>query len=182
MAFFNNRKGGNVAFKSSKRSRLLRDPYSKSNSIKLEFRPNDDILEALRLFKEAVRLGVDELIHRSGQHLLEALNRTFGIDKNVTLAIRGNRPSRRKVDPNTGKKRIVASTHGKYYPDKRVLAIYISTATGRRVAYKTLLNTLVHEFCHHMDYYHPCLSLDRSLHTKGFYERLNSLYDPLKDI
>lgn len=181
MAFFSRRKDCNVAFKSSRHSRLLKDPYSKSNSIKLEFRPNDEILEALKLFKEAVMIGAEDLILRAGQHLLDDLNLAFGIDKDVTLNLRGNRPSRKKVDPETGKKRIVASTHGKYYPERRLLAIYTSTATGRKVAYKTLLNTLIHEFCHHMDYYHPSLSLHRSLHTKGFYERLNAIYNPLKD-
>lgn len=181
--FFGGRKGSRaVSFKTPRLYNSIKDPYKRSNSVSLEFTPNTAIIVALELFRESLHTGRDDLVQRSGQNLLNILNETFGIDSEVELVIRGNRPARRKVDPNTGKKRIIASTHGKYYPARSAIALYTLTSTGRRVAYKTLLNTLVHEFCHHMDYKHPLLMLQRSLHTKGFYERLNSIYAPLKDI
>ncbi|HPR41316.1 MAG TPA: hypothetical protein PK718_02065 [Candidatus Methanofastidiosa archaeon] len=158
------------------------DPYRRSNSISLDFCPDDDVREAVLLFKESTFTGRDDLILRSGQNLLNALNGSFCIEDGVELVLRGKRPSRRKVDPATGKKRIVSSTHGKYYPGRSMIALYTLTATGKRVAYKTLFNTLIHEFCHHMDYRHPSLRLERSLHTRGFYERLNSIYIPLRNI
>jgi len=42
------------------------------------------------------------------------------------------------------------------------------------VAFKTYLRTLLHEFCHHLDY--ELFSLEESFHTQGFYKRESSLF------
>ena len=48
------------------------------------------------------------------------------------------------------------------------------TAVRRKVfAFKTYLNTLVHEFMHHYD--HQRLKLGASFHTRGFYQRVRDL-------
>lgn len=48
------------------------------------------------------------------------------------------------------------------------------TAKRRQVvAFRTFLRTLLHEFCHHLDY--DCLGLKDSFHTQGFYQRESSL-------
>lgn len=173
---------GPVVFRAPAYSSILKDPYKRSNSVKLEFTPTFEVKEALLLFKESVSLQNDELIQRTGQVFLSLLNDIFGITAGVELSVMGKRPSRRRSDPLTGKRRIMSSVHGKYFPNKAMIALYTLTATGRRVAFKTLFNTLIHEFCHHLDYKHPTLGLSASLHTKGFYDRLNAIYAPLKDV
>lgn len=175
-------KYGKVALKRIKRGPASRDPYKKSNSYTVIYAPDDATTDAIRCFSGAVDAQSSDLISFSGQNLLTILCKSFGMTDPVVLEVRDNRPSRKSVNPSTGKKRIVASVHGRYYPKKRKIVIYAYTATGRGVAFKTLLNTLLHEFCHHLDYYHPDLYLQRSLHTTGFYKRLNAIYASLKDI
>jgi len=72
--------------------------------------------------------------------------------------------------------------HGLYEPVERGTPIRISVwmRTARRkqvVAFRTFLRTLLHEFCHHLDY--ECYKLHDSFHTEGFYKRESSLLKQL---
>lgn len=58
--------------------------------------------------------------------------------------------------------------------------IYIWMRTAKRqqvVAYKTFLRTLIHEFCHHLDYEY--FHLADSFHTQGFFQRESNIYKQL---
>jgi hypothetical protein len=72
--------------------------------------------------------------------------------------------------------------HGLYEPAERGKRIQISVwmRTARRrqvVAFRTFLRTLLHEFCHHLDY--ERYKLHDSFHTEGFYKRESSLLKQL---
>ncbi len=71
--------------------------------------------------------------------------------------------------------------HGLYNPaqgPRGTITVWMRTATrGRVVAYPTFLRTLLHEFCHHLDF--VLLGLDYSFHTTGFRKREASLYAQL---
>ena len=55
-----------------------------------------------------------------------------------------------------------------------IWATVLRTAVRRKViAFKTYVNTLVHEFMHHYD--HQRLQLGASYHTRGFYQRVGDL-------
>jgi len=59
-----------------------------------------------------------------------------------------------------------------------LVELWMRTAKrGQPVAYKTLLRTLIHELCHHLDY--ELHSLDNTFHTEGFFRRESSLYRQL---
>lgn len=59
-----------------------------------------------------------------------------------------------------------------------VISLWMRTAKHRRVvAFKSFLRTLLHEFCHHLDYH--LLKLPDSFHTEGFYKRESSLFHQL---
>jgi len=52
------------------------------------------------------------------------------------------------------------------------------TAKQKRVVpFKAFLRTLLHEFCHHLDY--ELYKLPDSFHTEGFYKRESSLFHQL---
>ncbi len=77
-----------------------------------------------------------------------------------------------------------AELHGLYEPaDGRRYArisIWMRTARHRRVvAFRTFLRTLLHEYCHHLDYEH--YGLAESFHTEGFFKRESSLFKQLAD-
>jgi hypothetical protein len=72
--------------------------------------------------------------------------------------------------------------HGLYNPaeDDRPARICVWMRTAKRrqvVAFKSLLRTLLHELCHHIDYEY--LRLAESFHTEGFYQRESSLFHQL---
>ena len=59
-----------------------------------------------------------------------------------------------------------------------VISLWMRTAKHRRVvAFKSFLRTLLHEFCHHLDYH--LFKLPDSFHTEGFYKRESSLFHQL---
>jgi hypothetical protein len=59
-----------------------------------------------------------------------------------------------------------------------VITLWMRTAKHRRVvAFRAFLRTLLHEFCHHLDY--ELYSLPDSFHTEGFYKRESSLFHQL---
>ncbi len=58
------------------------------------------------------------------------------------------------------------------------ITVWMYTARLRKVvAFRTFLRTLLHEFCHHLDY--ELLGLEDSFHTQGFFERESSLFKQL---
>lgn len=74
--------------------------------------------------------------------------------------------------------------HGLYNPCKEnlpaIMNVWMRTAQQKRVvAFRTFLRTLLHEFCHHLDYEYFRFSY--SLHTEGFYKRESSLFHQLVD-
>jgi len=74
-----------------------------------------------------------------------------------------------------------AELHGLYTQETGRTAriqIWMRTAHHRRVvAFRTLLRTLLHELCHHLDLHH--FQLKESLHTEGFFKRESSLFHQL---
>ncbi|MDH3690664.1 MAG: hypothetical protein OEU36_14540, partial [Gammaproteobacteria bacterium] len=75
--------------------------------------------------------------------------------------------------------------HGLYEPaEENPLAhitVWMRTAQRRKVvAFRTFLRTLLHEYCHHLDYEH--FELEDSFHTEGFYKRESSLFHQLVPI
>jgi len=74
--------------------------------------------------------------------------------------------------------------HGLYNPAQGYkparISVWMRTARRRQVvAFRTFLRTLIHEFCHHLDY--ELLRLPESFHTEGFYKRESSLVHQLLD-
>lgn len=72
--------------------------------------------------------------------------------------------------------------HGLYTPDnlapRAVIEVWMRTAKQQRVvALRTFLRTLLHEFCHHLDY--ELYKLSETFHTEGFYKRESSLMNQI---
>lgn len=72
--------------------------------------------------------------------------------------------------------------HGLYEPDERArvakISVWMRTAQRKQVvAFRTFLRTLIHEFCHHLDY--ELFKLPETFHTEGFYKRESSLLHQL---
>lgn len=71
--------------------------------------------------------------------------------------------------------------HGLYEPETLIISVWMRTAQRKQVvAFKTFLRTVLHEFCHHLDY--TLYSLEDSFHTEGFYKRESSVYKQLLSV
>ena len=56
-----------------------------------------------------------------------------------------------------------------------LIRLWMRTAVRKEVtSFGTFLNTLCHEFCHHLDFHR--FRFSDSWHTRGFYERTAALY------
>ncbi|MFQ5661416.1 MAG: hypothetical protein ACE5GZ_13420 [Gammaproteobacteria bacterium] len=72
--------------------------------------------------------------------------------------------------------------HGLYEPEDGVqsacITVWMRTVKHKRVvAFRTFLRTLLHEFCHHLDY--ELFKFEDSYHTEGFFKRESSLFKQL---
>lgn len=84
------------------------------------------------------------------------------------VVVCGRRPLDVVVD------RCPSQIFGDYHPASRRIRVYAKTAVqGRFTTMRTLLNTLLHEFCHHLEADIYGLPLP---HTRGFYARIDRLY------
>ena len=64
---------------------------------------------------------------------------------------------------------------GDYTPSTQQIRVWMRTAMREQVTSpRALLNTLLHEFCHHLDCHR--LSCPQSYHTRGFFTRIDHLY------
>jgi hypothetical protein len=64
---------------------------------------------------------------------------------------------------------------GDYTPETDRIRVWMRTAIRTKVtSHKALLNTLLHEFCHHLDA--TLWRCPESPHTRGFFMRVDSLY------
>ena len=64
---------------------------------------------------------------------------------------------------------------GDYTPTTQRIRVWMRTAIRKQVSSpRALLNTLLHEFCHHLD--NTRLDCPESFHTRGFFARIDHLY------
>jgi hypothetical protein len=64
---------------------------------------------------------------------------------------------------------------GDYDPSAMAIRVWMRTAVRKEVtSFGTFLSTLVHEYCHHLDF--QLFHFPDSWHTRGFYERAGALY------
>jgi hypothetical protein len=64
---------------------------------------------------------------------------------------------------------------GDYTPKTQVIRVWMRTAVlGKVTSHRGLLNTLLHEYCHHLDV--VALDLPETPHTRGFFARVDDLY------
>ena len=64
---------------------------------------------------------------------------------------------------------------GDYTPSTQRIRVWLRTAIREKVSSpKAFLNTLLHEFCHHLDA--TRLGCPDSPHTRGFFQRIDHLY------
>lgn len=147
--------------------------YRRSDALASVSLPGARTLSPLvRRVAEALERQDHDLTQAATQRLVGALADTLRVPLPTVLVLTA-RPHARWGE-----------LHGLYTPaGGRALAkitVWMRTARRRQVvAFRTFLRTVLHEFCHHLDY--RLFGLADSFHTEGFYKRESSLIHQLTE-
>jgi hypothetical protein len=142
--------------------------YRKSNEIPVVRLPNPRTLQAItRRIEETLPGGDQSAVQHLCTELLGHMADGLKIRRARVIVL-----ARRPSDENE-------ELYGCYQPAEEgghaTIKVWMRTARRNQVvAYRSFLRTVLHEFCHHLDYVY--LHLADSFHTEGFYQRESSLY------
>ena len=152
------------------------DDYNKSQNSSIRLFPSRNarvLYIAVKLLGEALINGDEEAINEYANETVAELNRIYNLPH---------------LHVYTGGKRRMTRQGGQYYGvyktrggerKRHSISVYSRTAkTQKYVAPKTFLRTLIHEWGHHYDKYK--LKINHTYHTKGFYDRIKTIYTELK--
>ncbi len=107
-------------------------------------------------------------VRAASQELLEHLCAHFGL-RAPSVRVLGVRPHR--VDDGV----CTYQLFGDYTPSTERIRVWMRTAIRAQLTSpKALLNTLLHELCHHLD--NAAWACPESPHTRGFFSRVDDLY------
>lgn len=152
------------------RSIFKQSNYEYSNSVTQVKMPISD--DAIALTRSLLETNDLEERHDLSEQLLDELSDLAGIDV-VDFVLVDDNQIHKKRD---GK--IVMKRYGSYRVNSKAITIHNRTAArGQILAPKSYLDTLLHEWLHHYDF--KKLKLN-SIHSRGFYMRLNDLKDKLQ--
>lgn len=161
--------GRPMAFAYYKRlTRRQQGIYRKSNEVHAVQLPNWRALHSIvRQLEEALPDGDQNLVEHRCTELLNRMADGLKI-RRVRIVVLARRPSDEMEE-----------LHGCYQPAEEgghaTIKVWMRTAKRNQVvAFKSFLRTVLHEFCHHLDY--VLLGLADSFHTEGFYQRESSLF------
>ena len=123
-----------------------RREYEKSDGLVKMPLPEGAAVQALtRALSEAMTTGDTAPVHRAGEALLAALAAFYKVPV-PPLRVLGVRPHKVTAGVCT------YQLFGDYTPSTQRIRVWMRTAIREKVSSpKALLNTLLHEFCHHLD-------------------------------
>jgi hypothetical protein len=158
-----------VVTDSPPRAGRKRDEYDKSDAIvSMPLPPAADVQAATSSLAGSMAAGELAPVRRRAAELVEILSRFYAVPM-PNVRVLGVRPHRVVGGVCT------YQLFGDYTPGTQRIRVWMRTAVrGQVSSAKALLNTLLHEFCHHLD----CtrLSCPESFHTRGFFTRIDHLY------
>jgi hypothetical protein len=147
----------------------LRKQYAASDAQTTMELPDAAALQAAAsALRAALETGERVPVKKAGVALLAILATHYGVEP-PGLSVLGSRPH------TVIEGQYSWELFGDYTPATRKIRVWMRTAVlGKVTSYKGLLNTLLHEFCHHLDVHR--LGYSDSPHTRGFFGRIDGLY------
>jgi hypothetical protein len=158
---------------------VITDPLPRGANKRADYDRSDALVamplppaQAIRGRAEAVRAsmetGDEDAVGETSAALLGDLAAFYGVPV-PPVKVLGVRPH--KVTSGV----CTYQLFGDYTPSTQRIRVWLRTAIREKVSSpKAHINTLLHEFCHHLD----CtrLKCPESYHTRGFYWRIDHLY------
>jgi len=130
--------------------------------------PSDQRLAALALrIETAMRSGATKDVATACNEFLRTAGDFYRVPE-CAVRVLAARPLRVR-------ERSTIELFGDYHPDRKLIRVWMRTAVRKDItSFGTLLSTLCHEFCHHLDFHR--FPFRNSWHTRGFYQRTALLY------
>lgn len=152
-----------------KRPAALRRQFEQSDAqATLPLPDRRELVTNAKVFEAALATADEALVCAAGSALLAPLADFYKV-KPPALQVLGARPLEILEDNWS------YELFGDYTPKSQRMRIWMRTAVHKRVtSYRGLLNTLLHEFCHHLDV--TALGYPDTFHTRGFFGRVDELY------
>jgi hypothetical protein len=148
--------------------RLARQFAASEKAHRLSLPPGPPLqTESVRLEQALAAESTDAVKHACSA-ILELLSDHYKIGA-PKLMVLGSRPH----EVHEG--RVSSELFGDYSFSTARIRVWMRTAVkGRVTSYRGFLNTLLHEYCHHLDV--KGLGFEDTPHTRGFYGRVDDLY------
>ena len=152
--------------------RRARAEFVKSDRIKTLDLPSDSRLVSLsQQIQSAMNSARLPEVRIAGEEFLSVASDFYGVAR-CGIRVLAARPLRVRETWTT-------ELFGDYHPDTMLIRVWMRTAVRKEItSFGTFLSTLVHEFCHHLDF--QLFHFTDSWHTRGFYERAAVLYHHAK--
>lgn len=151
------------------RAARKRADFSRSEAIpKLPLPPPEAVRAATQTLFAAMASGEKTAVSQAATQVTGELSRFYGVPE-PKVKVLGVRPH--VVTDGV----CTYQLFGDYTPAFQRIRVWMRTAIRGQVSSpKALLNTLLHELCHHLDATH--LDCPDSPHTRGFFTRVDQLY------
>ncbi len=151
------------------RAARKRADFTRSDAIaQLALPPPEAIRAATRALFDAMASGEKASVAKAAGQVTGELSRFYGVPE-PEVKVLGVRPH--VVTDGV----CTYQLFGDYTPASQRIRVWMRTAIRGQVSSpKALLNTLLHELCHHLDATH--LGCPDSPHTRGFFTRVDQLY------
>jgi len=149
-------------------ARLRRDYEASDARHTLELPPPQQLQRDAERLRAALETAEAAAVRRAGQELLDHLAEFHRVPA-PRLRVLGVRPHRVRDG------HLDYELHGDYTFEGGVIRAWMRTAMLAKVtSYRGMLNTLLHEFAHHLDV--KLFGWPDTPHTRGFYWRVDALY------
>lgn len=151
------------------RQQKRKEFYLRSDEMRtLDLPPLEPLRTSARELEEMMATENQSAIQRVCASLVACMAENFGV-RVPSVAVLGVRPHR------TDGRVCIYEKFGDYNLETARIRLWMRTAMRHKVtSYGTLLSTLCHEVCHHLDVVH--FKFADTPHTRGFYERAAALY------
>jgi hypothetical protein len=145
-----------------------RDGFLKSDLIRTLDLPQDGrLLPLAKSIDLAMTDGTTAAVRRACVDFLSATSEFYSVPQ-CGVRVLASRPLRVREHS-------VTELFGDYAPESMLIRVWTRTAVRKEItSFGTVLSTLCHEFCHHLDFQR--FGFPDSWHTRGFYERTAVLY------
>lgn len=146
----------------------LKDEYRRSEQLlSITLPPSDTLRQLAQQLEQALSQEDRKKIEVVCNQIAAAVAANFQV-KTPKVRVLGARPLEETEDS-------VDETYGDYDFATAEIRLWMRTAVLEKMtSFGTLLSTLCHELCHHLDV--VSFELPHTYHTRGFYERAGLLY------